>query len=318
MHVADQARISADDAALPGSAPPRSGRRGSPPPTDSAYERPYERLDPGKPDPETAVDDPDAGPQPIRTFDAAVVDVEATDEYTDHPETPARTLSPVAVGLAAVLVAIIIAGIIVATAGKSDDGDAPPASGADGVFTRPSAGGFGSMLPDGTIVCARAPAAPAGTAPRTAVAGTVEMLAAPATWSGREIAKGRLQGTGPGLELTLNPSDHDRAVPQSGRISVLSIEASASYFPDQFLVAALPAGNATTTRQDCQEYGPYTALRLHRVEINGSTTLSTRYVVLYDKSRRGSAAFFVFEDPRNSADDADFFESLITSAKLLK
>ena len=144
------------------------------------------------------------------------------------------------------------------------------------------------------------------------------MRAAPATWSAREVPKGRLQGTAAGLELTLNAADHDRAVPQGARISVLSIETNVSYFPDQFLLASLPAGNATTTRQDCQEYGAYTALRVHRVEINGSTTLSTRYVVLHDKSRRGSAAFFFFEDPRNSAIDADFFESLIASAKLLK
>jgi len=50
---------------------------------------------------------------------------------------------------------------------------------------------------------------------------------------------------------------------------------------------------------------------------NGGT-LSTRYVVVYDKVRRGSAVMFVLEDPRNSTADADFFDSMVASAKLLK
>ena len=144
------------------------------------------------------------------------------------------------------------------------------------------------------------------------------MLAAPATWSSRDLVKGRFQGTGTGVELTLNPADHDRVVPQSARISVLAVDANVSFFPDQFIVASLPPGNATTVKQDCVDYGPYTALRLQRVELASGGTLSTRYVVLFDKTRRGSAVFFVLEDPRNSTADADFFDAMVASAKLLK
>ena len=264
--------------------------------------------------PELPVDD-NGEPQPIRTFDAPV-EVDEEDEYADYPDTPESRFSPVMLGLAAVLVAIILAGVIIAFFGGS--GDDSGSSGGSGLGTGlPSAGGFGSMLPDGTLVCAKGTPT-SSTGPRTAVASTVEVLAAPATWSGRELVKGRFQGTGTGLELTLNPADHDRVTPQSARISVLAVESNVSFFPDQFIVASLPAGNATTVKQDCVDYGPYTALRLQRVELASGGTLSTRYVVLFDKTRRGSAVFFVLEDPRNSTADADFFDAMVASAKLLK
>ena len=107
-------------------------------------------------------------------------------------------------------------------------------------------------------------------------------------------------------------------VPQSARIEVLTVDPNVAIFPDQFLVTSLPSGNATTVKQDCVDYGAYTALRVYRVELASGGTLSTRYVVVYDKVRRGSAVLFVLEDPRNSTADADFFESMVASAKLLK
>jgi hypothetical protein len=172
------------------------------------------------------------------------------------------------------------------------------------------------MLPDGSLVCTKGTVTAPG--PRTAVAGTVEVLAAPATWSSRDVVKGRYAGTGAGVELTLNPADHDRVVPQSARIHVLSVDPNVAIFPEQFLVTSVPQGNATTVRQDCVDYGPYRALRVQRVELLSGGTLSTRYVAVYDKTRRGSLVLFVFEDPRSSSADAAFFESLVGSAKLLK
>jgi hypothetical protein len=316
-HVVDQARITGDETTLPGAVPPRSISPA--PPSESAYDRPYERLDDTQAAHLLETSEPpteaDGEPVPFRTFDAPV---EASDDvYEDYPETPAPRFSPVMVGLAAVFMAIIVAGIIVALAGRSDGGGS---SGGGGglVPGRPvSAGGFGSMLPDGTLVCTKGTEA-YGSGARTAVAGAIEVLAAPATWSSRDLVKGRFQGTGAGIELALNASDHERVVPQSARISVFAVEPNVASFPDQFLAASVPSGNATTVSQDCVEYGPYTALRVQRVELSSGGTLSTRYVALHDKARRGNAVLFVFEDPRNSKPDADFFDSMVASAKLLR
>jgi hypothetical protein len=321
-HVVDQALIPGDEAAQGGDAAPRHQRASSSAPeTNAAYDRPYERLDdlePARPIEASELPvGPDGEPDPIRTFDAPQ-EVTVDDEYADYPESSGQTLSPVMLGLAAVLIAIIFAGIIVAFAGGGSDGGDATANGNGGLSTgKPlSAGGFGSMQPDGTLVCTRGTAAAPG--PRTAVAGAVEVLAAPATWSSRDVVKGRLQGTGAGSELVLNPADHDRVVPQSARIEVLTVETNVAFFPDQFLVTSLPPGNATTVKQDCVDYGTYTALRVQRVELASGGTLSTRYVVFYDKVRRGSAVMFVFEDPRNSTADAEFFDAMVASAKLLK
>lgn len=320
-HVVDQALIPGAEANPPGGAGPRRPRASSSAPeTNAAYDRPYERLDdlqPARPIEASELPvGPDGEPDPIRTFDAPVEVVE--DEYGDYPESSGQGLSPVMIGLAAVFIAIIIAGIVVAFARRGSDDGASTANGNGGLNAgQPlSPGGFGSMQPDGTLVCAKGTVAPPG--PRTAVAGAVEVLAAPATWSSRDVVKGRLQGTGAGSELVLNPADHDRTVPQSARIEVLTVEPNVALFPDQFLVTSVPAGNATTVKQDCVDYGSYTALRVQRVELASGGTLSTRYVVVYDKVRRGSAVMFVFEDPRSSTADAEFFESMVASTKLLK
>ena len=107
-------------------------------------------------------------PQPIRTFDAPV-EVHEEDEYADYPETQEPRFSPVMLGLAAVFIAIIVAGVIIAFFGGSDDGGG--SSSGSGLGTGlPSAGGFGSMLPDGTLVCAKGTPT-SSTGPRTAVAG---------------------------------------------------------------------------------------------------------------------------------------------------
>jgi hypothetical protein len=291
-HVVDAGRRRGDEAA--------SGR-------GEAYERPYDRLEPAQPDPDF-VPAAEGEIEPVQTFDAPV----QPDDVEYEEEAP-RGVSPVTVGVGAVLVAIVLAGIVIALS-SGDDGS----SGGGLGLGNPSAGGFGSMLPDGTIVCAKAPEPGATNGARTAVASTVEIAAPPSTWSSRPLVKGRFQGTGAGTEYALNAADHDRSVPQSARISVLAVETNAAYFPDQFVLASLPPGNATTVTQDCLEYGPLTALRVHRVELNGGATLSTRYVVVHDKTRRGSAALFVFEDPRASGPDAEFFEGLVASAKLLK
>jgi hypothetical protein len=325
-HVVGQALIPGDEATQPGGAPPRRSRASSSAPeTNAAYDRPYERLDdlqPARPIEREASEllvGADGEPDPIRTFDGPMaLETDNGDEYADYPESTGQRFSPVMLGLAAVFIAIIIAGIIVAFAGGSDDGGGSTSNGNGGQLAGIplSAGGFGSMSPDGTLSCAKGTAAAPGA--RTAVAGAVEVLAAPATWSSRDVVKGRVPGTGAGSELTLNPADHDRAAPQSARIYVLTVDPNVATFPDQFLVSALASGNATTVKQDCLDYGPYTALRVQRVELASGGTLSTRYVVLYDKVRRGSAVMFVLEDPRNSSADAAFFDSMVASAKLLK
>jgi hypothetical protein len=324
MHAADQALIPGDEAMQPGGQPPRRPRASSSAPaTSSAYDKPYERIDglePARPieTDELPVGD-DGVPDPIRSFESPMeLESDEDDEYANYPESSGQKFSPVMLGLAAVFIAIIIAGIIVAFAGSSDDGGDSTTSGVGGgqVGIPLSAGGFGSMAPDGTLVCTKGVVAAPGA--RTSVAGAVELLAPPALWSTRDVAKGRVQGTGAGSELTLNPADHDRAQPQSARISVLTIDPNVAIFPDQFLVTALAPGNATTVKQDCVDFGAYTALRVQRVELAGGGTLSTRYVVLYDKVRRGSAVLFVYEDPRSSTADADFFESMVASSKLLK
>ena len=257
----------------------------------------------------------DGEPDPIRTFESPAEPEE--DDYADYPQSTGQTISPVMIGLAAVFIAIIIAGVIIVFAGGSDDnGGSSTSNGGLVPGQTLSAGGFGSMQPDGTLACAKGTVTPPGA--RTAVAGAVEVLAAPALWSSRDVVKGRLPGTGAGSELTLNPADHDRAMPQSARINVLTLDPNVATFPDQYLVTAVPSGNATTVKQDCLDYGPYTALRVQRVELANGGTLSSRYVVVYDKVRRGSAVLFVLEDPRNSTADAAFFDQLVGSAKLLK
>jgi len=273
---------------------PSSGPGVSAAPVTNAYDRPYERLDnlqPAAPDESATLRvGADGDPDPIRTFDAAM-QLE-TDDGAEFVEPAPQRVSPVLVALAAVFVAIIVAGVVVAVSGGSRDGGATGFGGL--AVGRPlSAGGFGSMMPDGTLVCSKGTLTDSG--PRTAIAGAVEVLAPPATWSSRDFVTGRLPGTGPGSELTLNPEDHDRAVPQGARIAVQAIDPNVATFPDQFLVTALASGNATTVKQDCIDYGAYTALRVYRVELASGGTLATRYVVLYDKLRRGSAALFVFD-----------------------
>ena len=128
-HVVDQARITGD------ASPARAAASSSAPPSDSAYDRPYERLDdmqPARPaePPESPVDD-NGEPQPIRTFDAPV-EADEEDEYADYTDTQEPRFSPVMLGLAAVLIAIILAGVIIAFFGGSGDDSGSSGSLGDG------------------------------------------------------------------------------------------------------------------------------------------------------------------------------------------
>src|SRR6185436_6746407 len=121
MHVSDNARSPGDEVEQPGGPAalrPRGSSSG--PETASAYDRPYERLDDLEPAPPVEATElpvgADGEPDPIRTFDAPM-ELETDDEYEDHSSATGQRFSPVMLGLAAVFIAIIIAGIIVALAG---------------------------------------------------------------------------------------------------------------------------------------------------------------------------------------------------------